>query len=91
VRWLIPLFILSLVYGATVKRECSVSEFVNIAYSSHDPKERTNKILDWLDESGPVCTKEQLTLIYANLATIMGSADSVKIRSKIEQLYERAK
>lgn len=90
-RWLIPLFILSLVYGATVKRECSVSEFVNIAYSSHDPKERTNKILDWLDESGPVCTKEQLTLIYANLATIMGSADSVKIRSKIEQLYERAK
>ena len=89
-RWLIPLFILSLVYGATVKRECSVSEFVNIAYSSHDPKERTGKILDWLDESGPVCTKEQLTLIYANMATIMGSADSMKIRSKIEQLYERA-
>jgi hypothetical protein len=91
VRWLIPIVLLSFVYGATVKRECSVSEFVNIAYSSHDPKERTGKILDWLDESGPVCTKEQLTLIYANMATIMGSADSMKIRSRIEQLYERAK
>ena len=89
-RWLIPIILLSFVYGATVRRECSVSEFVNIAYSSHDPKERTGKILEWLDESGPVCTKEQLTLIYANMATIMGSADNVKIRSKIEQLYERA-
>jgi len=91
VRWLIPLFILSLVYGATAKRECSVSEFVNIGYSSHDPKERMDRILGWLEESGPVCSKEQLTLIYANLATIMGTADSIKIRSKIEQLYERAK
>ena len=90
-RWLIPIVLLSFVYGATVRRECSVSEFVNIAYSSHDPKERTGKILEWLEESGPVCTKEQLTLIYANMATIMGSADNVKIRSKIEQLYERAK
>ena len=90
-RWLVPFLVLSLVYGATVKRECSVSEFVNIAYSSHDPKERADRVWEWLETSGPVCTKEQFTLIYANLATIMGSADSVKIRAKIEQLYERAK
>jgi len=90
VRWLIPLFILSLVYGATVKRECSVSEFVNIGYSNHDPKERADRAWEWLDESGPACTKEQLTLIYSNLATIMGPADSMKIRSKVEQLWERA-
>jgi hypothetical protein len=90
VRWIIPLFILSLVYGATAKRECSVSDFVNIGYSNHDPKERFEKAWNWLEESGPVCTKEQLTLIYANLPTIMGSVDSMKIRSRIEQLYERA-
>ena len=89
-RWLIPLFILSLVYGATAKRECSVSEFLNIAYSTHDPKERSNRIWDWLDESGTVCTKEQLTLIYSNLGNILGNADSMKIRSRVEQLYERA-
>jgi len=91
VRWLTPILILSLVYGATVKRECSVSEFVNLAYSNHDPKERTDKIWGWLEESGPICTKEQLTLLYSNLGSILGNADSVKIRSKIEKLYERAK
>jgi hypothetical protein len=90
VRWLIPLFILSLVYGATAKRECSVSEFVNIAYSNHVPKERMEKIWGWLEESGPVCSKDQLALIYANLGNILGNADSMKVRSKIEQLYERA-
>lgn len=90
-RWLVPFLILSLVYGATVKRECSVSEFVNLAYSNHNPKERSSKVWEWLEESGPVCTKEQLTLIYANLGGILGNADSVKIRSRLEQLYERAK
>jgi len=90
-RWLVPLFVLSLVYGATVKRECSVSDFVNIAYSNHNPKERHDRIVEWLDDSGQVCTKEQLGLIYANLATVMGSSDTMRVRVKIEQLYERAK
>jgi hypothetical protein len=90
VRWFVPLFILSLVYGATAKRECSVSEFVSIGYSNHDLKHRADKAFEWLDRSGPDCTKEQLTLIYSNLATIMGPADSMMLRSKIEQLWERA-
>ena len=90
-RWLISILVLSLVYGATAKRECSVSDFVNLAYSNHDPKERSSKVWEWLEESGPVCTKEQLTLLYSNLGSILGNADSVKIRSKIEKLYERAK
>ena len=90
-RWLVPILLLSLVYGATVKRECSVSEFLNVAYSSHDPKERSSRVWEWLEESGPVCTKEQLTLLYSSLGSILGNADSVKIRSRIEQLYERAK
>jgi len=91
VRWLIPLFILSLVYGATAKRECSVSEFVSIAYNINNPKERRDRILEWLGDSGQVCTKEQLGLIYANLAQVLGSSDTMQIRAKIEQLYERAK
>jgi hypothetical protein len=89
-RWLVPALVLSLVYGATIKRECSVSEFVNIGYSNHDPKERFERAWIWLEESGPACTKEQLTLIYANMATIMGSSDTMRMRAKIEQLYERA-
>lgn len=90
-RWVPILFAAALVYGATAKRECSVSELVNIGYSSHDPKERAEKVWGWLEESGPVCTKEQLTLLYSNLGAILGSADSMKVRARIEQLYERAK
>ena len=90
-RWFPLLLIAALVYGATAKRECSVSEFVNIAYSNHDTKERHDRIIEWLDDSGQVCTKEQLGLIYANLAQVLGAADSMKIRAKIEQLHERAK
>jgi hypothetical protein len=89
-RWLLIFVCASLVYGATQKRECSVSEFVNIAYSNHDPKERMDRIWGWLEESGPVCSKEQLALIYTNLGNVLGNADSVKVRSKIEQLYQRA-
>jgi hypothetical protein len=91
VRWLIPIVLLSFVYGATVKRECSVSDFVNIAYSTHNPKERHDRIVEWLDDSGQVCTKEQLVLIYTNLAQVLGAADTMRVRTKIEKLYERAK
>jgi len=90
-RWLVPVLVLSLVYGATAKRECSVSEFVEIGYSSHDPKERADRVWGWLEDTGPYCTKEQLALIYNNLATVLGVADNVKIRSKVERLYEKAK
>ena len=90
-RWLIPIVLLSFVYGATVKRECSVSDFVNIAYSNNDTKERHDRIVEWLDDSGQVCTREQLVLIYNNLSTVMGSSDTMRIRTKIEKLYERAK
>jgi hypothetical protein len=90
VRWLIPIVLLSFVYGATVKRECSVSEFVNFMYSTNNPKDRAEKAWEWLEESGPACNKQQLTLIYANLPTLMGSSDSMKIRARIEQLHERA-
>ena len=90
-RGLVVFLIAAFVYGATAKRECSVSEFVSIGYSNHDPKERADKIWEWLEESGPICTKEQLTLLYSNLGSILGNADSMKVRAKIEQLYERAK
>lgn len=90
-RGFVIFLIVAFVYGATVKHECSVSDFVNLMYSTNNPKERADKAWEWLDASGPACNKQQLTLIYANLPTLMGSSDSMKIRSKIEQLYERAK
>lgn len=90
-RWLLLFVCASMVYGATQKRECSVSDFVNIAYSNNNPKERHDRIVEWLDDSGQVCTKQQLGLIYTNLAQVLGVSDTMRIRTKIEKLYERAK
>jgi hypothetical protein len=90
VRWLL-LLSLSLVYGATAKRECSTAEFAAIGYTVHDPRERAEKIWTWLEESGPVCTRAQLTMVYVNAATVMGTADSMRVRARIEQLWEKAK
>ena len=84
-------FVGGILWGATSKKECSVSDFANIAYSTHDPKESHERLIGWLDESGPVCTKEQLVKIYINLAQAVGTADTIAIRTKIDKLYERAK
>jgi len=90
-RWLPILFAAALVYGATIKRECSLDDFGVIAYSTHNPKERNERITSWLDESGPSCTKEQLVKIQLNLAQALGTADTIEIRAKLGKLYERAK
>ena len=84
-------FVGGILWGATSKKECSVSDFANIAYSIHDQKERHERIVEWLDDSGPSCTKEQLVKIYINLAQAVGTADTIAIRTKIEKLYEKAK
>ena len=84
-------FVGGILWGATSKKECSVSDFANIAYSTHDPKERHERIIGWLDDAGPSCTKEQLVKIYINLAQAVGTADTIAIRTKIEKLYEKAK
>lgn len=84
-------FVGGILWGATSKKECSTSDFANIAYSIHDQKERHEKIVEWLDDSGPYCTKEQLVKVYINLAQAVGTADTITIRTKIEKLYERAK
>jgi len=89
-RGVVIFLVAAFVYGATVKRECSVSEFVNLMYSTNNPKDRANKAWEWLEDAGPACNKQQLTLIYANLPTLMGSSDSMIIRARIEQLHERA-
>ena len=85
------MFVGGILWGATSKKECSVSDFANIAYSTHDPKERHERLMEWLDDSGSYCTKEQLVKVYLNLAQAVGTADTITIRTKIEKLYEKAK
>jgi hypothetical protein len=72
-------------------RSCNVVEFERIGYEVHTPIERQRQVLQWLDTEGKLCSKEQLTLVWNELPTVMGAADTMTIRSRIAQLYERAK
>lgn len=83
------LVLVTLVYGATPKLTCSVSDFANVAYSTNDPKERKEITEKWLDIYGKSCSKDQLTAIYNGLAMSLGTSDNMSIRTKIEILYER--
>lgn len=91
-KWVVILLLLvAPIYGATPKPTCSVSDFVEIAYSYHDPQERKEKIEQWVNQYGEYCSKEQLLLVYNGLANSLGTSDTMKIRTKIELLYERIK
>ena len=72
-------------------RRCNVVEFERIGYEVHTPSDRQKQVLQWLDTEGKLCSKEQLTLVWNELPTVMGAADTMTIRSRIAQLYERAK
>jgi hypothetical protein len=91
-RWILILVILvAPIYGATTKPVCSVSDFVEIAYSVNDPKERKEKVEQWINQYGEYCSKEQLLMVYNGLASSLGTSDTMRIRTKIELLYERIK
>lgn len=72
-------------------QRCQIIEFERIGYEVHNPTERKKQVLQWLDTDGKLCSKEQLTLVWNELPTVMGAADTMTIRSRIAQLYERAK
>jgi hypothetical protein len=90
-RWLLLIVCASLVAAATQKRECSTAEWAAIGYEHHDPAQRADKLWQWLTDYGPACTRDQLTMIYINLPTVTGTADSMRMRARIEQLWEKAK
>jgi len=72
-------------------RRCNVTEYEKIGYEVHNPTERHAQVLQWFGRNGESCSKEQLTAIWNELPTVMGTADTMTIRTVIAKLYERAK
>jgi hypothetical protein len=87
-RWVF-IFCLLTFAVATAQTGCRVSEFYGIAWSTHNPTERHEKLLYWLQVSGERCTQEQLIVIWNALPEWAGTADSVAMRQKIMWLYDR--
>ena len=84
-RYLVVVF---LAFTAFAQSGCNVAEFYGLAYTWHNPTERHEKLLRWLQLHGDRCTKEQLTNIWNNLPMWAGTADSSELRQNIISLYQ---
>ena len=67
---------------------CTVAEFRMLALSTHDPKERSDKAIAWMNQNGSACTPAQLAMILSNRPTWMGTGDSLQLATGIEKLLE---
>ena len=87
-RWIVLLLLLTLA-GATALNGCSTAEIYAIAFSTHNPTERHEKMARWLRTVGARCNEEQLVVIWNNLPNWAGTSDSVELRQEIIALYEK--
>jgi hypothetical protein len=89
-KWLlIVICTAALIVSAQTK--CNIYEFKLIASTLHDPTERHNKLMQWLNIQGSKCSKENLIVIWNNLAMWAGTADNEIIRAQIIYLFEKSK
>jgi len=88
-RWFILLLLLGLV-GAVAKSGCHVREFYGIGYTFHNPTERHQEMVAWLDRNAPYCKSTDFIVIWNNLSEWAGTADSPKIRELIIHGYKDA-
>ena len=88
-RWLLLLLLLVLA-GAVAKNGCHVREFYGIGYTFHNPTERHQEMVAWLDRNAPYCKSTDYVVIWNNLSEWAGTADSTKIRELVIHGYKEA-
>jgi len=89
VKWFWALLTVFLI-GATAKPGCYLDEFYMIAWTVHNPTERHQMMIQWLDVNGKFCTVEDYSTIWNNVAEWAGTADTPQLRYKITQGFNAA-
>lgn len=85
-RWVV-IALLAACLLVSAQSRCIVSELYRIGYTLHDPTERHARMVKWLESDGKHCSKEQLAVIWNNLAEWAGTADSAELRQRVIDLY----
>jgi len=67
---------------------CVISEFMNLALSTHDPVVRTTQVKSWLSNNGALCNPKQLEILKANRSNWLGTSDNVDIFAIVFALQE---
>lgn len=84
-KWLVVILMTLLVGAASTKEGCNIEEFYTIAWTVHNPSERHQMMLQWLDMNSRFCSSEDFTTLWNNLAEWAGTADSAILRHRIIQ------
>lgn len=89
-RWIIVLLTIFLIGTAATKQGCYLDEFYMIAWTVHNPSDRHQMMIKWLDTNGKFCTVEDYSTIWNNVAEWAGTADTPQLRYKITQGFTAA-
>jgi hypothetical protein len=83
------LLLIGLVFWASAKSPCIVSDFYGLSWLG-DPSLRHTELSRWLTTNGDNCSTDQLLVIWNNLPMWAGVADSSELRGKVLYFYARA-
>ena len=68
---------------------CVIAEFRHLALTHHDPLERQNKAIDWLQKNGGFCSPMQMSILVSSKASLLGTSDTVALGAVIDGIMER--
>ena len=68
---------------------CVIAEFRLMALTTHDPQERQNKSIEWLQKNNANCSPVQLAILHSSKAALMGTADSMALTAVFDAIMEK--
>ena len=72
-----------------IEAKCDHWNLSTIAHTTHDPTIRKQLTLEWLKQNGSKCDKDELTWIYNNTASWLGTADNEVFRTMLIDFYAK--
>ena len=60
-----------------------------MALTTHDPQERQNKSIEWLQKNNANCSPVQLAILHSSKAALMGTADSMALTAVFDAIMEK--
>ena len=60
-----------------------------MALTTHDPQERQNKSIEWLQQNNANCSLMQLSILHSSKAALMGTADSMSLSAVFDTIMEK--
>jgi hypothetical protein len=66
-----------------------IAEFRLMALTTHDPQERQNKSIEWLQKNNANCSPMQLAILHSSKASLLGTADSMALSAVFDTIMEK--